>query len=246
MPPAKFKPARNKSNAELRRKALDRLKNRWNLENEEGEWEPETEPTITPMLQSVEGGIEHCITALRAHDDEDAAAFVEMWDQCTATDRKHLKIEEIAHAAGVGSLRLAEVTQTALYLYSERQTQMILSAAMPKVMTSTIKAATDQVPITADVGSKRVVVGHTNGDTRAMEMLLKARGVVPIPKGSQIAIQVNEREPKQVESGHTWKYPEDRLKEIVAVTNPKQLEAGRVSTGELIRLDHNRPMVFER
>jgi hypothetical protein len=80
------------------------------------------------------------------------------------------------------------------------------------------------------------------------EWMLKAGKILPIPKGAQIAIQNNMPviEPKELESGHTWKYPEDRLKEIVAVTNPKQLEASHVTTGEPIHFDHNKPMVFER
>ena len=55
----------------------------------------------------------------------------------------------IAFAAGIGSLRLAEVAQTALFLYGTMKTKMLLSSAMPKVMKATIKAATDEVPITA-------------------------------------------------------------------------------------------------
>jgi hypothetical protein len=252
MPPAKFKTARVQTAAEFRRNALERLRNRFNLDNENGEWEPESEPVITPMLKSVEGGMDHCITALRAHEDEDAQAFLEMWDRCTATDRKYLRIEDIAHASGVGSLRLVEVCQTALFLYGDRQTQMILSSSMAKVMRATVKAATDEVPITAydmELRANRVV-GKTNGDVRAMEILLKSRGILPTPKGTQInlgvGVNLGDRESKQSESGHTWKYPEDRLKEIVAVTNPKQLEAGRVSTDTPIHFDHNRPMVFER
>jgi hypothetical protein len=176
-----------------------------------------------------------------------------MYDQCSKTDRAHLRIEDIAHASGIGSLRLREIVGTALFIYADSQAQMILSASMPKVMRSTVKVATDEVPITATVIERdgaivTKVVGKTNGDVRAMEMLLKSRGILPIPKGSQIAIQVNagDKESKQLESGHTWKYPEDRLKEIVAVTNPKQLEASHVTTGEPIHFDHNKPMVFER
>src|SRR5665213_847182 len=137
MPPAKFKPARDKSTAELKRAALQRLQNRWNLVNEEGEWEPQTEPTVTPMLKGVPGGIALCVQALRHHDEDDASQFLEWYDGCSKSDRAVLRIEDIAHASGVGSLRLAEITQTALFLYGDRQSQMILSASMPKVMRST-------------------------------------------------------------------------------------------------------------
>ena len=229
MPPAKFKPARDKSTAELKRAALQRLQNRWNLVNEDGEWEPQTEPVITPMLRAVDGGVDHCITALRAHEDDDAQSFLEMWDKCSKTDRMYLRIEDIAHAAGVGSLRLAEVVNTALFLYGNMQVQMMLAAGMPQVVARSMKQA-------------KTAKGFAD-----REWMLKAGKILPIPKGAQIAIQNNLAIPKEeAESGHTWKYPEDRLKEIVAVTNPKQLEASHVSTGELIHFDHNKPMVFER
>jgi hypothetical protein len=253
MNPNKFKPKQKDFSKTARGKvALERLKARWRLDSEDGEWEPESEPIVTPMLKAVPGGITFCIEALRAHDEDDSRQFLETWDACTRTDRALLRIEDIAHASGIGSLRLAEIAQTALFLYGDRQAQMILSASMPKVIRSTVKAATDEVPITAtsivDGEFITKVVGKTNGDTRAMEMLLKSRGILPIPKGSQIAIQVNnpDREDKQPESGHEWKYPEDRLKEITAITNPKQLEASTSQTSEHIHFDTRRPVVFER
>jgi hypothetical protein len=248
MRPAKYRPKKDQSNRAERAKALARLENLWKLDNEDGEWEPETEPIVTPMLKVVPGGIEFCIQALRAHDEDDARQFLETYDKLKKGERARVRIEDIAHASGVGSLRLAEIIQTALYLYGDRQAQMILSASMPKVIKSTVKAATDEVPIVVDTLDGRIVVGHTNGDVKAMEMLLKSRGILPIPKGSQIAIQVNsgEKSEREPEGGHEWKYPEDRLKEIVSVINPKQLEAGKQSTGELIHFDQNKPMVFER
>jgi len=246
MPPAKFKPKRDKSRANKASAALTRLHQRWELEVEDEDWDPESEPLITPMLKAVPGGITFCLQALRCHDEDDARDFLETYDQCTKSDRAVLTIEQIAHASGIGSLRLAEVIQTALYLYGDRQAQMILSASLPKVIKSTVKAATDEVPIVADTLAGRVVVGKTNGDTRAMEMLLKSRGILPIPKGSQIAIQVNTEKAEKQETGHTWKYPEERLKEITAITNPKQLEAPRTVPSDRIHFDANRPMVFER
>lgn len=245
MPPAKFKPKRKRDRGA---EALARLRRGWESEHEGEEWAPEKEPIVTALLKSVEGGIPRVIEALRAHDDDDAQGFIETLDSLNATDRRLLPVEAVAFASGIGSLRLAEVAQTAMFLYGQMKTKMILSSAMPKVMRSTIKAATDEVPIVADTLAGRIVVGHTNGDVRAMEMFHKMSGMMPIPKGSQIAIQVNaaEKEEKQIEGGHAWKYPEDRLKEIVAIVNPKQLEAPRTVASDHIHFDANRPMVFER
>lgn len=233
--PAKFNPQKRgvRHASEIRPKAIERLKSLWRLDAEDDDvWEPETEPIITPMLKSVDGGIEHCVQALRAHDDEDAQAFLSVWDRCTKTERTCLTVEEIAHAAGVGALRLAEVTQTALFLYGNMQTQMMLAAGLPAVVAQSLKQAKTQK-------------GYAD-----REWMLKAGKILPIPKGAQTAIQINAGEAevnqKQLsEGGHEWRYPEDRLKEITAVLNPRQLESGQ-STGELIHFDQNRPTVFER
>ncbi len=184
------------------------------------------------MLNSVDGGINHCLTALRSHDDPDSRAFLEMWDSCTASDRKMLSVEEVAHAAGVSSLRLAEVTQTALFLYGNMQTQMMMAAGLPKIVSVSIKQA------------------QTKKGLADREWMLKAGKILPIPKGAQIAIQNNltpEREAPQLPEGsHEWKYPEDRLKEIVAITNPKQLAAANPTLGDGFHLDRNKTTVFER
>ena len=230
--PAVFKQTRDKSAAATRAKALERLKTRWQLDNEEGEWEPETEPVITPMLKTVDGGINHCITVLRAHDDDDARDFLEMWDGCTQTDRSVLSIEEISHAAGIGSLRLSEIVNSAIFLYGNMQTQMMLGAGLPKIVATSIKQAMKPKGL-AD-----------------REWMLKAGKILPIPKGAQIAIQNNLSEAKETtqlsDGGHEWKYPEDRLKEIVSITNPKQLAANNPAPGDSFHLSHNKTTVFER
>ncbi len=222
MLPIKFKPKRKQ---DKKAEALVRLRRRWAEEHEDEDWEPEKEPIITPMLKGVEGGIRHVLEALRAHDDDDAQAFIELADSLSAGDRKHAPIEAIAFAAGIGSLRLAEVAQTALFLYGTMKTKMLLSSAMPKVMKATIKAATDEVPITADTMEGRIVVGHSNGDIKAMEMFHKMSGLMPLPKGAQIAIQNNFGAEKEDEkpTGQGWRHPEERLREFHDLTEPKRL-----------------------
>ena len=147
MRPRTFHPKLKRSK---KTEALSRLKILWEEENE-GEFDPSLEPKITPMLRSVPGGFRAVMEALRMHNDEDARKFIRLYDSRTASDRENLRIEDIAFASGVGSLRLAEVAQTALFLYGPDETKMLLSSAMPKVMKSTIKAATDEVPIIADI-----------------------------------------------------------------------------------------------
>lgn len=221
MPPAKFKTKRKQDH---KAEALVRLRAHWEAENE-GDFEPAGEPTITPMLKSVPGGVRAVMEAMRAHGEEDARTFIQFYDSLTKIDRASLSLESIAYACGIGALRLAEVAQTALFLYGQMKTKMLLSSAMPKVMRSTIKAATDEVPITALVpGAGNIVVGHTNGDVKAMEMFHKMSGMMPLPKGAQIAIQNNfgETEAEKPASAG-WRPPEERLREFQEMTEPKRL-----------------------
>jgi hypothetical protein len=226
MPPKKFKPKKKRNRKE---EALARLKASWQKDNPDEEWEAESEPVITPLLKSVEGGIPRVIEALRAHDDDDAAAFIAVHDSLTLSDRSCLTLEAIAFASGIGSLRLAEVAQTALFLYASMQTKLLISSSMPKVAKSIVKAATDEVPITAynsETGTNEVV-GKTNGDVKAMELFGKMSGMVPIPKGAQIAIQNNfdggEKQEKPALTGGAWKDSGERLREFHDMTEPKRL-----------------------
>jgi hypothetical protein len=229
--PATGRQKRDQTRVAMRGKALDNLQALWRIDHEGETWCPDGEPVITPMLEAVEGGIEHCIRALRSYEEEDAKRFLFFWDQFTENWRKHLKIEEIAYASGIGSLRLAEVIQTALYLYGNMQTQMMLAAGLPAIVAQSLKQAKR---------SKGFV---------DREWMLKAGKILPIPKGAQTAIQINAGQMAEVTeveaSRQEWKYPEDRLKEIVSVLNPKQLQSNHAS-GEMIHLNPNRPTVFER
>lgn len=225
MPPKKFKTKKPRNSAA---EALARLRARWEEDNENEEWEPENEPVVTPMFRAVGGGIPKVIEALRAHDDDEAQKFIALYDSLSVSDRKCLTLESIAFASGITSLRLAEVAQTALYLYASMQTKMLISIAMTKVTKSIIKAATDEMPIIAlDPETKMsMVVGRTNGDVKAMELFGRMAGIVPVPKGAQIAIQNNYGEQKELDKpspGGSWRSAEDRLREIHDATEPKRL-----------------------
>lgn len=223
MPPSKFKP---KQKRDRKAEAIARLRQRWEAENEGEAWEADKEPVVTPLLKSVEGGVPAVIAALRTHDDEDSREFLETYDTLGTADRSLLPIEYVAFASGIGSLRLAELAQTALFLYASMQTKLLISGSMAKVTKAIVKAATEQVPITAydhEAGIDKVV-GHTNGDVKAMELFGRISGIAPVPKGAQIAIQNNYGEPREEKpTTPAWKTPEERLREIQDMTEPKRL-----------------------
>lgn len=237
MPPKKaFKPGKSKRgaaghNGSLRAAALRRLKAVWELEHEGEEWEPENEPSIEHMLRTADGGIPTVIEAIRASSSEEARDFIEVYDGLSVADRKALPIEHIAFASGVGSARLAGLAAEAIVSAGHIQTQLLMGSAMHRVMKATVKAATDEMPILDGQGTQ---VGRTNGDVKAMEMFHKMTGMMPTPKGSQIAIQnVYSRPDSRNDEPPTlqgWRSPDERLREIVAVTEQKQLESPRNET----------------
>jgi hypothetical protein len=221
----KFTVKREQSADKLRKDALRRLKDRWEEEHEGEEWCPEKEPVVSPMFRDFEGGTAAVIEAIRAHNDDDAQAFIEAYDGVSSSDRRLLSLETIAFSAGVSALRLAEVAQTATYLYASMTTKFLISGAMPKVTRSIIKAATDEIPITArnPFSGDSEVVGHTNGDVKAMELFGRISGIAPVPKGATIAIQNNYGERDEKPTGPTWRTAEDRLREIQDAIEPKRL-----------------------
>jgi hypothetical protein len=249
-----FKPAKRKRGApghdgSYRKAALKRLRLAWEVENPDGEWEPENEPEITSMLKCAEGGLSAVLGALRAYDKDDAQSFIRLYDNASASDRKVLPIEAVAFACGIGSVRLAGLAAEALVAQGHTRTQILMGSSMHKVMKSTIKAATDEVPIVADTLEGRVVVGKTNGDTRAMEMFHKMTGFLPTPKGAQIAIQNVYSRSEDRDEGETppqsWRGPDERLREIYAVTEQKALQAPTVEpptiTGKgVVEFEHAR------
>jgi hypothetical protein len=225
-----FIPKRKQTAAEFRRAAMKRLRERWEADHEGEEWEAEDEPVITPMLRAVEGGTGHVLEALRAHDDDDARAFVECLGECSSTDRSHISWEAVAFAAGIGSLRLAEVAQTAIFLYDGMKTKMLLASGLPAIVQRSIQMA------------------KTPKGLHDREMMLKAGGVLPVPKGAQIHIQNLNQGEKEEEAPKAplWKQPEDRLREIYDMTEPKRLpspEARPITIGG--RLDHMQAETIE-
>src|SRR5208337_2650998 len=61
-------------------------------------------PQISHILKHAEHGLRQVIDALRGHDEEDAQAFIRKYDSLSASDRKHLTIEDICVAAQVRKL----------------------------------------------------------------------------------------------------------------------------------------------
>jgi hypothetical protein len=188
-----------------RARALQRLRENWEaeVEHEEGEeFNPSLEPIITPLLKAVDGGIPSVISSIRAYDDDEARDFISLHDSLSLTDRKKVSLEEIAYASGIGSLRLAEIAQTAVFLSGKMLTSLLVSSNMPKVVKASIAQAIKPKGL-AD-----------------RQWMLKAGGVLPMPKGAQIAIQNNIQPTSNSSQGDNeknhaeWLYPDERLRKL--------------------------------
>lgn len=174
MPPKKpISVERPRTSRVFRAEALKRLQQGFESENEDRSFDPGDEPVVTPLLKAAEGGITRILEALRAYDNDEARGFIGIYDSLSAKDRQYLKLEEIAYASGIGSLRLAEISQTAMFLHCQMRTKLLLSAGMPKVVETMLKQA-----VKAKGFADR-------------EWALKSGGILPTPKGATIAIQTN-------------------------------------------------------
>lgn len=198
-------------------------------------------PDVTANIVRACGSVHNAIQALRSDDCEDAQAFIAKYDSVGRSDRGRLKLEEFIAASGLSARRFVEVLTGALMQQCQDVTKMMVAVAQPKVIQATIKAATDQVPITAydvELGVMKVV-GHTNGDTKAMEIFHKATGFLPTPKGAVTNINLNQLNAgaqggQEDDSDDPMDLPDmdDYLMEIQGVIRP-QLEASVAPTSEI-------------
>lgn len=187
-------------------------------------------PSVTSRIVRAVGSVDLAIEALRGDPTEEAQKFISRYDGLSKSDRKRLTLEEIFTAEEITARRFIEIVTGALMDQCGDVTKMMVAVAQPKVTEAIVKAATDRVPIVADVGSARIVVGHTNGDTKAMEIFGKMSGLLPTPKGSTTTVNVNQtNQTAQLNSGDDSCEPpqsaDDFLMELQDVVRPKQLQA---------------------
>ena len=199
-------------------------------------------PDLTARIKAGVGSIAKAIEVLSEDDSDDSRAFMERYRSVPKSDRSRLKLEDFVAAADITPRRFVELVTGALLQQCQDVTKMMVAVAQPKVIQATIKAATDQVPIIADVDGERIVVGHTNGDTKAMEIFHKATGFLPTPKGSNTTINLNQlnqtanlSDGEGAEESSELQSMDEFLMEMQDVVAPKQLPAPAVEIPTLIQ-----------
>jgi hypothetical protein len=135
-----------------------------------------------------------------------------------------LNLEEICLAAGLTTRRLWELINGARLEQSNAAVQMMVSENRYRVMQMAIKAATSETPI---IGADGEVVGWNYGDLKATELLWKADGTLPTPKGMTINLNQQNNVTSVDDSDNELPLADmdSTLKEIQRIVAPPQLEA---------------------
>ncbi len=117
---------------------------------------------IAPVLQSVEGGVERAIEALRfAREDDGARAFLRKYDSVPPADRAYLSIDEVCVATGVDPGRMLTVAVDWMVKISVMKTQIDVFSSLPSITRALINSAL------------------TEKGTRAQRLFFEIIGILP-------------------------------------------------------------------
>jgi hypothetical protein len=193
-------------------------------------------PEVTSRVKEALGSVKEAIELLRGDDSKDSLRFIEKWDSLSTRDQNNVILEHVIVAAKLTTRRFMELLAGAQFDHSSTVSKIFVARSQLRVLEATVKAATDQIPITVidrETGESSVV-GHTNGDVKAMEIFHKITGALPTPKGSsfilnqQINAQSADVDPKP--KNQTPLESMDKfLLDIEDVRKPKQLTSGAIT-----------------
>lgn len=199
-------------------------------------------PIITSLVFDACGSKKKAVDLLRCDDSPDSLCFVEKWDSLSPKMQDEARFEDIIVAAGLTPRRFTELLAGTMMEQSAVASKIFVAANQMRVFQSLVKAATDEVPITAEVDGQRVVVGKTNGDVTAMKMFHTITGAMPTPKGSTTTINLGRGERDDGPQERTPLQSMDSfLMEIDDVRKPKQLNAPKVEIP--VEMPRNAPEV---
>lgn len=146
-----------------------------------------TQPQITPMLKlmgktiSKRGGQATTWMSLLAQSgDPDAAKVLEAYNSVRYVDKRNLPIEAFCHAAGVSTYRVLELITAAVVRTGAQASTIIASVSHPYIV------------------EKSVEMALTDDGFEDRQLLHKAVGFLPTPKGSQTSITVTQNANPQV------------------------------------------------
>ena len=185
---------------------------------------------IRDKIRAGWGSVEEAISILEGDDDPDSLLFMRKWNLLTEDERKNCYLEDILIAAGLTSRRFIELLAGATIDHDEFVARMFKSRKKLKVLESTFKAATEEIPITesklVDGQIVHAVVGHENPDVKAMELFFKLTGDIG---PNTIVNNDNRRQTANITTPPPERDPlqsmDKFLLEIEEVRKPRQLKA---------------------
>jgi hypothetical protein len=155
-------------------------------------------PQISGILRFARGGLATVLTWLRSSTDPDARTFVRKYDEIKPRDRRYVRWEEIAFAAGMDAFRLLEVAVSTLVRNGETVGQIISATSHPMIV------------------RKSVEMALTDGGFKDRHSLLSARGFLPMPRYNTILNRIDVTNVNQQTNGEKTELPsmEDDLHDI--------------------------------
>ena len=130
------------------------------------------QPRVTSFLRQLPGGFEVVMEYLRGNDDPDAVKFLDVYDRL-GDDASVIGFEGICAAAGVQGRKLYHYLVGEATIEGENQMALLTAIKAPGVINATLDMALQPQ-------------GH-----RERNLVAKASGWLPRPKGSQTNININ-------------------------------------------------------
>ena len=130
-------------------------------------------PSISYFLKDITP--DECIEALLCDDSPEALKFNALYNSLAPSDRGYLALEELAVLAGVNPRELVQTITGALYSQTHERQKAIVLRNQPKIVQKTIKLAL------------------TNRGVKDRDMFHRATGFLPMAKGAQTTINLNQQ-----------------------------------------------------
>lgn len=143
-------------------------------------------PKIGETAKKIIGDRTRIFETLKFSPEPDARKFLEFVWGLGVENQEKLPIEALCLAADVHPLKLIGALLVGARDTSRMESALKTMIAHPEVVDRTIQAATEREPIVMNGN----IIGHTHGSVKDRELVHKAVGWLPSPKGSSINVNL--------------------------------------------------------
>lgn len=144
-------------------------------------------PKIGDILERAIGGRQRAIETLKFSKNPEAQKLLQFCEKLSWKTRQEIPIEALCLAAGSDPTMVAGALILAARDVSRMESSLRTFIGHIDVVDATIKDATERVPVLNKEGD---LVGHLPASAKAQEMVHKAVGWLPQPKGSSVNVNV--------------------------------------------------------